>query len=67
MSKLGNLKAAFEYRGNVNRCANCTHFKQQSIRLSTNSETYRKNHHCGLGWFTITPNGVCKNWKGATP
>lgn len=62
MSKLDQAKSVAGYRGNVNRCATCKHFKEQSIKLSTNSQTYRKNHHCGVGWFTVTPNGVCNNW-----
>jgi hypothetical protein len=63
MSKLGILKKACGYRGNVNRCGTCEYFREQSIRLSTDSQTYRKNHHCSIAGFTVTPNGICQNWK----
>ena len=64
MSKLGQIKHNVSYEGNVPRCANCKHFREAKICLSTNSKTYRKNHHCGLYYFTITPNGICDKWNG---
>lgn len=62
MSKLGQIKQKVGYVSNVNRCFNCQHFKEQSIRLSTDSQTYRKHHHCGIGGFTVSVNGICSGW-----
>ncbi len=65
MSKLGQLKKKVGYEGNVPRCATCQHFRASSIRLGTDSTTFRKNHHCGLHHFTITPNAICNTWVDA--
>lgn len=64
MSKLGQLKKAWEYESSVPRCAICTHFRESHIRLTTNSQTVRTNHHCALGGFTVSRNGVCRRWTG---
>lgn len=63
MSKLGQLKRKVNYETSVPRCATCIKFKEASIRLSTNSQTYRKHAHCKEHYFTISPNGVCDDWK----
>lgn len=64
MSKLGQVKKNVEYEGSVPRCFNCVNYKEASIRLSTNSNTFRKNQHCKRFFFTISPNGICKHWNG---
>ncbi|MDH1472913.1 hypothetical protein N5F13_00260 [Comamonas thiooxydans] len=64
MSKLGQLKKRVGFEGDVPRCMNCKHYRQAQIRLSTNSNTFRKNQHCGLHYFGITPNSICNNWSG---
>ena len=64
MSKLGQLKKQVGYEGNVPRCAICQYYRPAAIRLSTNSQTYRKNQHCGKYFFTIAPNSICDKWTG---
>ncbi|UNV89419.1 MULTISPECIES: hypothetical protein [unclassified Comamonas] len=64
MSKLGQLKKRVGFEGDVPRCMNCKHYRQAQIRLSTNSNTFRKNQHCGLHYFGITPNSICNDWRG---
>ncbi|MDP3228361.1 MAG: hypothetical protein Q8N13_10355 [Acidovorax sp.] len=65
MSKLGQLKKKVRYEGNVPRCATCRNYRQASIRLSTDSNTFRKNQHCALHHFTVTPNAICQDWVDA--
>lgn len=65
MSKLGQLKKLVNYEGNVPRCSTCKVYRASQVMLSTNSQTFRKNHHCGLHGFTITPNAICDHWHGA--
>ena len=64
MSKLGQLKKKVGFEGNVPRCANCRHYREAKVLLSTNSNTYRKNQHCALHNFTITANSLCDTWHG---
>jgi hypothetical protein len=64
MSKLGILKKQWDYEPNVPCCSECVHFRQAFIKLTTNSNTKRINQHCHLGGFTVSRNGVCKNWTG---
>ena len=66
MSKLSQTKKLWGYVGSVPRCSTCKHFKESQIKLTTNSQTVRTNHHCQLGGFTVAPNGVCKVWAGNT-
>lgn len=63
MSKLAQLKKLWDYEPNVPRCSICQHFKASHIRLTTNSQSIRTNHHCRLGGFTCSPNGLCKFWS----
>lgn len=64
MSKLAQLRKSWDFEGSVPRCSTCVHFKHSHIKLTTNSNTVRVNHHCKLGGFTITANSICKNWMG---
>lgn len=62
MSKLGKLKKKWDYDPSTPRCSECINFRETYIRLTTNSQTKRVNHHCDLGGFTVGRNGLCNNW-----
>ena len=64
MSKLGQLKKKVNDEGSVPRCSTCKAYRPSQVLLSTDSQTFRKNHHCGVHGFTITPNAICDGWHG---
>jgi hypothetical protein len=62
MSKVGQLKKLWNYKPNVARCIDCTHYRESYVRLTENSQTKRTNRHCAKGGFTISQNGACIHW-----
>lgn len=64
MSFLSRRKKKFGYEGSTPACRNCNHYKDRRVVLTTNSQTKLTDRYCGLGGFTVTPNGCCNHWRG---
>lgn len=51
----------------VKRCATCANFREGYVYLTTDSQTRRAKPLCKAGEFTISPHGVCNEWRCAGP
>lgn len=62
MSKIGQMRKAWNYETNVPRCETCTSVRKPIAYLKTNSVSALSPWLCVRGTFEVRPNACCDKW-----
>lgn len=62
MSKISQIRKAWNYETNVPRCETCTSVQKPRIYLKTDSIPAATPWICRRGSFDVRPNACCDKW-----
>lgn len=62
MSKLSQLRKAWNYETNIPRCATCEEFMPPRVYLKTDSLPVQAKPLCKKGHFHVAPLSICDKW-----